>query len=199
VALSIISTLLFAASASQADPIVADWQPTKTKNGVAVSTAEIAGSRFLAYKAHTIIKASLDDVLAAITDHTGYPEWYDNCLEAELLEWLEPDGAVVRIVIKTPFPLANREAINQVVITRQGSEAMVSLTSRPTAKEPVKGLVRMTRASGSWHLRTVEAGTEVTHTYHADPKARVPAWMVNRFVVEAPIASLTNLRNRLQD
>jgi len=197
--LGVVGALLGAAPVAWADPIVADWQPAKTKNGVEVSTAEIEGSRFLAFKASTLIEANLDDVLAAISNHSSYPDWYDNCLAAELVEWVEPDSAVVRIVIKTPFPLANRDAVNQVVITRRGSEALVDLTSRPTAIQTVKGLVRMTQASGSWRLRAVEAGTEVTHTYHADPQVRVPAWMVNRFVVDGPINSLTNLKKRLQD
>ena len=198
-ALGFVGALVIVAPTCWAEPIVADWQPAKTKNGVEVSTAEIEGSRFLAFKAYTLIEAELDDVLAAISDHSSYPDWYDNCLAAELVEWIEPDSAVVRIVIKTPFPLANRDAINQVVITRRGSEALVDLTSRPTAMGNVKGLVRMTQASGSWHLRAVPTGTEVTHTYHADPQARVPAWLVNRFVVDGPISSLTNLRERLHD
>lgn len=198
-AIGLGSALLVGAPAAWPDPIVAEWQPAKTKNGIEVSTAEIEGSRFLAFKAHTVIEAALEDVLAAITDHSSYPEWYDNCLNAELVEWVEPDSAVVRIVIKTPFPLANRDAINQVTITRQGAQVLVDLTSRPTATAEVRGLVRMTTASGSWQLRSVAAGTEVTHTYHADPLARVPAWLVNRFVVDGPINSLTNLKKRLQD
>lgn len=176
-----------------ADVITADWQRAKQDKGVEVFTGEVVDSKFLAFKAITVIPAPLEAVLAAITDQVGYPEWYDNCKETEVIEYSGPDTAIVRIVIKTPFPLANREAVNQVSVTRVAGGAIVDLKSVPEAQPPVRGLVRMEQASGTWELQETEQGTRVIHTYHADPKAKVPAWIMNRFVVDGPINSLSEL------
>ena len=177
----------------------ADWQPAKTKDGVQVFTGLVPGSKFLAFKATTVIKAPVKAVLAAVTDHAAYPQWYDNCKSTEIIEWREPATALVHIVIKTPFPLSNRDAINQVTVIETPDETRVELTSLPEHIDHVRGLVRMETASGSWQLQPVAEGTRVIHTYHADPRARVPAWMVNRFVVDGPINSLTKLRGRLEN
>ena len=181
-----------------ADVIEAQWQPAKTKHGVEVRTGKVPGSKFLAFQATTVIDAPVDAVLAAVTDHASYPQWYDNCKATDVIEWQAPASAVVHIVIKTPFPLSNRDAVNRVTVVETEQETRVELTSLPDYMADVRGLVRMQVAAGSWRLQAVEQGTRVTHTYHADPQARVPGWMVNRFVVDGPINSLSNLRRRLE-
>ena len=182
----------------QADVVKADWQFAKEQDDVRVYTGEVQGSKFLAFQAMVEIKAPVEAVLEAIADHASYPQWYDNCKSTELLEMRSPNQAVVRIVIKTPFPLANRDAINQVTINRVDGGAVVDLRSLPNATASVRGLVRMEQASGTWVLEESADATRVIHTYHADPKASVPAWMVNRFVVDGPLRSLSALRKRLE-
>ena len=72
----------------------ADWQFAKEKHGVAVQTAEIPGSKFLAFKAVSHFAASVDDVLRVLVDHENYPEWYFNCERVELLERRDGDDAL---------------------------------------------------------------------------------------------------------
>ena len=175
----------------------ADWQPAKEAYGVRVATAKIAGSKFVAFRAETQIAATVDEILAVLTDHAAYPEWYFNCKDTEIIEWGEAQSALVRVTIKTPFPLANRDAVNLVTVEPRADGTLVRLVSQPERVPEVRGLVRMSIADGSWWLEPNGEGTRVTHFYNADPEARVPAWMVNRFVVDGPIKTLSNLRARL--
>lgn len=196
--LCVVGFLLLAGTA-QADEVQADWQPAKSKDGVEVLTGTVAGSKFLAFQATTLINAPVSDVLAVLTDHASYPEWYDNCKSTLILDWEEPATALVHIVIRTPFPLANRDAINRVTVVEGKAETRVELSSLPEYIAEERSLVRMHKASGSWQLQPVAQGTRVIHTYHADPRARVPAWMVNRFVVDGPIKTLSKLRRRVEN
>ncbi len=193
-----IGPLLCALLAGGAGAMEADWQPAKEEDGVSVATAKIGNSKFVAFRAETQINASVQEILAVLTDHESYPEWYDNCKETEVIEWGESQSALVRVTIKTPFPLANRDAVNYVTIEPGDNGTMVRMVSLPDRAAEVKGLVRMSVADGSWWLEPNGAGTRVVHFYNADPEARVPAWMVNRFVVDGPIRTLRALRERVE-
>ncbi len=193
-----IGLLLCALFAGGAGAMEADWQPAKEEDGVSVATAKIGNSKFVAFRAETQINASVQEILAVLTDHESYPEWYDNCKETEVIEWGESQSALVRVTIKTPFPLANRDAVNYVTIEPGDNGTMVRMVSLPDRAAEVKGLVRMSVADGSWWLEPNGTGTRVVHFYNADPEARVPAWMVNRFVVDGPIRTLRALRERVE-
>lgn len=178
--------------------IQGEWQSTKQAQDVHVYTAAVKDSNFLAFKAVTTLPFDLDTVLNAIMDHERYPKWYDNCQSSETLATLSPHEAVLRIVVKTPFPLANRDLINRATVARTAERAVVTLRSEPDFVPEKKGLVRMTRADGFWLLEAVNEGTRVSQVYHADAKAKAPAWVVNRFIVDGPIRSLSNLRIEIE-
>lgn len=181
-----------------ANEINADWQLAKQDRGVAVYTGAVAGSKFLAFKAVTIVADPLDEVLAVLLDHTKYPLWYANCEQAQVLDVLGTDQTMVRIVVKTPFPLASRETINTVTLTRSEHSARIDLVNAPGAVPLTRGVVRMQTAGGTWVLQTVPRGTQVLQTYHADPQVKMPAWMINRFIIDGPLQSMKNLADRLE-
>ena len=93
---------------------------------------------------------------------------YANCEQAQVLDVLGTDQTMVRIVVKTPFPLASRETINTVTLTRSEHSARIDLVNAPGAVPLTRGVVRMQTAGGSWVLQTVPGGTQVLQTYHAD-------------------------------
>ena len=175
-----------------------DWTPAKEQDGVSVATAKIGDSKFVAFRAETYMRATVAQILSVLTNHETYPEWYDNCKETEVIEWGDDHSALVRVTVKTPFPLANRDAVNYVTIETAAEGTLVRMVSQPERAEEVKGLVRMSVADGAWWLEPQGEGTRVVHFYNADPEARVPAWMVNRFVVDGPIKTLTRLRARVE-
>lgn len=181
-------------------PAEPQWQSARSKQGVEVFTRVVPGSKFLAFKAVTVMQADIDVILTALADHKAYPQWYANCAGSEVIEWQENSGAVVHVTIKAPFPLTNRDVVNQVMLERGPDHAHISLVSLPRHVPEVEGVVRLTAASGSWRLEAQPGGnTLVTHMYHADPQARTPAWLVNRFVVDGPLKTLANLRQRVEN
>ena len=196
--LSLLVVWVLPVSAGERDLDQAIWEPAKEERGVEVFTADIPGSKFLAFKATTVIAAPVGDVLAVLTEHPEYPGWYDNCAEVELIEYQQPDTAFIRVVVKTPFPWADREAVNRVTVVEAEQQTRVVLASVPNHIPSTQGLVRMQMAKGSWLLTPSPEGTKIVHTYHGDPMIRVPAWLVNRFVVDGPISTLVNLRKRVE-
>ena len=174
------------------------WQLAKEKAGVRVETASIGGSPFLAFRAETVIDATKEAVLVALNDHESYTEWYFNCKATDLIERHEDESALVRVTINAPFPLADRDAVNWVTVERKPAGTLVSLQSQPGRVDEVKGVVRMQVASGGWWLQNEGNATRVIHFYHADPKAKAPAWLVNRFVVDGPVRTLSKLRRKVE-
>jgi hypothetical protein len=195
---AVIGLVLFT-SWAQAEDNQPQWQAAKSKDGVAVFTALMPDSRFLAFKAVTVMDAKLDVIVMEIADYEAYPQWYYNIKETELVELPDSGEAIVRITIKAPFPFANRDAVNQVAIESHNDTMLIHLVSQPERVAAKDRIVRMSKASGSWLLEPHAEGTRVTHTYHADPKIRVPSWIMKRYVVDGPIKTLTNLRQRVED
>jgi hypothetical protein len=191
--------LVLCASLVRAEDSAPQWQAAKDKDGVAVFTALMPDSNFLAFKAITFMDAKPDAIMMEIADYDAYPQWYYNIKETELVEMPESGEAIVRTTIKTPFPFANRDAVNRVVIENNNETMLIKLVSEPEAIAAKDRIVRLSKASGSWLLEPNAEGTRVTHTYHADPKIRVPSWIMKRYVVDGPIRTLTNLRQRVED
>ena len=175
-----------------------DWRFAKEKSGVRVETASIDGSPFLAFRAETVIDAPKEAVLMALNDHESYAEWYANCKATDLIERHGDESALVRVTIDVPFPLADRDAVNWVTVERKPAGTLVSLQNQPGRIDEVKGLVRIQVASGGWWLQSEGDATRVIHFYHADPKAKAPAWLVNRFVVDGPLRTLSKLRRKVE-
>lgn len=182
----------------QAEDTPPQWQAAKDKDGVAVFTALMPDSNFLAFKAVTFMDAKLGTIMMEIADYDAYPQWYYNIKGNELVEMPDSGEAIVRTTIKTPFPFANRDAVNRVVVEIHNEAILIKLVSEPERVAAKDGIVRITKASGSWLLEPNAKGTRVTHTYHADPKIRVPNWIMKRYVVDGPIQTLTNLRRRVE-
>lgn len=57
------------------------------------------------------------------------------------------------------------------------------------------GQIRVTRLQGVWTMIPKgERETEVSYEMQADPAGEIPAWLANRFVIDAPMITLKTLR-----
>ncbi len=72
------------------------------------------------------------------------------------------------------------------------------LCTNPAAIRNCNKQIRMTVSSGRWTLEKEDNQTRVTLEYHADPEIPVPSWVSNRYVVQGPAKSLSNLKKRLK-
>jgi len=175
-----------------------NWNLSIQQDGIEVYTKKVPGSRIDAFKATTIISAEYDRVKEVILDYPNYPKWYQDYKKGEILEQSSPEKIVVRFVIDAPFPIKDRDSVNRVSVQQTDEHVKVTLESAPTFIPHNNKQIRMNVSSGRWTLEKNGNQTRVTIEYHADPQIPVPSWLSNRYVVQGPAKSLSNLKKRLQ-
>ena len=175
-----------------------DWTLKIQQDGITVYIKKVAGSRIDAFKATTMISAEYEKVKEVILDYPNYPKWYQDYKTGEILEQLNQDKIIVRFVIDAPFPIKDRDSVNRVSVQQTDEHIKVTLESAPTFIPHNNKQIRMTVSSGRWTLEKEDNQTRVTLEYHADPEIPIPSWVSNRYIVQGPAKSLSNLKKRLK-
>lgn len=193
-----ITLILFFASLLAHSMDEDGWIVRLQKDGVSVYTQKVKNSSIARFKATTIIEADYEIVKEVILDYPNYPLWYENYKSGSILKDKENKELLVRFVINAPFPIKDRDSVNQVFITQKDNFITIRLESRPNLMPQNKSLVRMSISSGEWKLVRSGDQTMVSLTYHADPEIPMPSWIANRYVVQGPANSLLNLKRRIE-
>ncbi len=174
------------------------WTLRVQNNGVDVSTQKVNGSSIDRFKATAIIEADYEAVKEFILDYPNYPLWYENYKSGNILKRQDNGELLVRFIINAPFPIKDRDSVNQVFIKQNEERITIRLESQPNLIAKTKGLVRMSISSGEWKLVKAGNQTKVSLIYHADPEIPIPSWIANRYLVQGPLNSLLNLKKRIE-
>ena len=189
------SLLLFSTNITSSEK--ENWNLRIQKDDVTVYTKKVAGSQIDAFKATTLVNAAYEKVKQIVLDYPNYPKWYQDYKSGEILEQLNQDEIIVHFVINAPFPIKDRDSVNRVFVQETDERITITLESTPTFIPHNNKQTRMAVSSGQWTLGKEGNQTRVTLEYHADPEIPIPSWVSNRYVVQGPVKSLSNLRKHL--
>ena len=180
---------------------IENWDLKKEKSGIAVYTRSVEGSDFDEFKAETIIEnANIYDVLNVLMDVENYINLYPDCYNPEILEQNGKWNNIHYILTKAPFPVKDRDGVNEITTTfdENGKSARVTIKPLPDYIPEKKGIVRIQKGAGFWQLTEENNGVAITYQYHGDPAGDVPAWLANSFVVTHPYKTIVNMRNMIK-
>ncbi len=168
------------------------WETAKDENGIKVSLAEIAGSKYKAYQGVTTIKASVAKIRALQDDVASACAWIHECKSQKLVD-KKGDESWTYTQFKAPFPVTDRDSYLHITTIQNADGSLTrKLQGVPTYKPEEKGYVRVAQVEGFWKL--VPKGdnlTEVTYQVHTEPGG-------SKFVVEAPYNTLLALKERAE-
>jgi len=177
----------------------ADWQLAKEEQGIKVFTRAVPGETLKAFKTEAVLAAPLEAILTVITDAASAHEWQNRCVESRLLEQRHGDEFLSYLRIETPWPLEDRDLVLNTRVVREGKAVICLLTNAPEAYPVQEGITRMPRYEGRWVLKPQGPGrTWVSNEGLTSPGGSIPDWLANTEVVEAPYATLANLRVRVE-
>jgi hypothetical protein len=179
------------------------WEQARNKNGVRVFNRPVPGSSFKEFRAVAEVKASLNSLVAVVSDADNYCAWYDECKEARRLgkdsatatEW------TVYYVQHAPFPVSDRDMILHGRIEQDGVTKVVTVTveGEPGAMPAQKGRVRVPVARGLWRFTPLAGGrVQVEYQMRIDPGGSVPAWLAGSTVTDGPLRTVTNFIREAQ-
>ena len=62
-----------------------------------------------------------------------------------------------------------------------------------------KNYIRLKEAEGFWQIKEIEENKiSLIYQYYGEPGGSLPAWLVNMFIVDGPMDTLTNLKKMLE-
>ena len=191
--LSILILMLFGSGTSFAQ----EWKLAKEQDGIIVYTKKEENSAFKTFKAIVEIDSPIEKVEKSILDFDSYPEWVYNVENVEIVKE-NANSIFVYLHLSAPWPVSDRDMILKHVCTKEHSKTLITMESYPSKEEEKDGLVRIFEAKGKWELNKIDNNkTKVIYQFLADPNGSLPSAIVNMFVLDGPLVTLNNLRNKL--
>lgn len=184
--------MLYAQSPSA--QVTEDWKLRKEENGIRVLTRPQPGSDFAAVRAEMVLQnVSLAALTALIEDPSACSLLESRCAEARVLERTSAQEMLLYRHNDMPFPIKDRDMVLRV-ITVQNPETLqvaITLVSEDGILPENPRRVRLPSAASAWYFTPLGEGrVEVVSEGHIDPGASLPAWALNRFLVDAPFATM---------
>ncbi len=175
------------------------WEEIYESKGVVVSRAEIAGSKFVAFKGKTVYDAPIENVLGVILDNDHRLDWVGRLQENRVLEQTTPFDYVVYQHFGLPPLFSDRDYVYRGVATRDARGVVylaMSSVEHPAAPETVG--VRAELVDSRYVIVALDAQrTQVEVEIVTDPRGSMPAWIVNLIQRTWPRDTLVGIREQL--
>jgi hypothetical protein len=194
--------LIFAIFVNGANANDHDWELARDRDGIAVYTKPVAGSKFKAVKSTMTVQATLSELVALVRDSAACSEWADLCKKAEVVESVSETELYVYTYNDLPWPVSDRDAIAHIIWAQEPEHGTVTMTASlvdgntPSTKVPeVRKAIRLKYGKTSWEFKPLSAGrVAVTSRAHVDPEGATPAWLTNRLLVGSPYDTMLAMR-----
>lgn len=196
--ISLTILMAFILNAEASIDIPADnWVLEKDKDNIKVWTLETETSSIKSFKAVTSINASVTQLAAVLKDIEAYPQWMSNIGTTEVLEAINENECYYYFEVEAPWPVSNRDNIVHFKLTKnyETKGFKVYVTGEADYIAENQDIVRIPKSIGTWQFIPLEEEkTEVVFEYAADPGGKLPAWVINIFIIDGPFKTLSNLK-----
>jgi len=184
------------------NPLIAqDWALEKDKAGIKVFTRKVEGYAIKEYKAVTTLKTTITDLVKLMKNHEGLKSWFVKCPVSTRLKKVSEEEYYVYFLNDAPWPVSDRDNITKMTfeLLDNGTQ-LIHLKGIPDYIPEKAGIVRLPRMEAKWTFEPQADGqVKVIQQVLADLGGKVPGWLVNFAIVEAPFETLSNLKNRIEN
>ncbi|WP_276680498.1 START domain-containing protein [Thalassolituus oleivorans] len=176
-----------------------DWNEATydEEDDIRVYTRHVEGSDTLAFKAITYVSGRLTAGVALLQDAPRTKDWVFNCKIMEEIELISDTQGIYYMITNMPWPVKDRDSITETRVSQDQESLVVrvDMKARNDVFPSNDDFIRIKEMSGYW-LFTPKEGNQIEVIYeaHADPGGGLPSWLVNSFLVDAPLNTLRGFR-----
>ena len=176
--------------------ISSDWELKKEENNIKVYLRKNESNN-VEYLAETVINTNIDSILDIILDYDNSHKWMYKLEDSRIIEKKYDSLFYVYFTMEMGWPLKKRDLVSDVKIDKKDGFVSISLNSVPNYI-PVDGnYIRIFDSKSIWNLSKIsDEETKVTLQSYAVIDG-LPSFVVELFIVDGPIFSLSNLKNRI--
>lgn len=195
----LLLTLTISALPASAGAIPADgWTLVSSESDIKVYRKKVSGSDLLKYRAEGVINAPPAKVMSVIRDTARLQEWTKKVKAVKRVSDPSPDEWIEWVRVSMKWPVRDREFLYRSRMEYEpASGSIVVRVASVTDPHipPSKGAIRADIHEGLYRLTSLGRGrrTRVSAEIHADPKGKIPDWIVNIVQKKAPRTTLRNL------
>jgi len=179
--------------------IAQTWALEKDKDHIQVFTRKVEGFELKEYKAVVTLKTTIAALNSLMKNHDNLKNWFVRCPESKLLKKISEEEYYLYFLNDAPWPVSDRDNITKMTfeLLDNGTQ-LVHLKGIPDFLPKKEGIVRLPRMQATWTFEPQANGmVKVTQQVLADLGGKVPAWLVNMAIVDAPYETLCNLRKEI--
>ena len=176
--------------------ISSDWELKKEENNIKVYLRKNESNN-VEYLAETVINSNIDSILDIILDYDNSHKWMYKLEDSRIIEKKYDSLFYVYFTMEMGWPLKKRDLVSDVKIDKKDDFVSIRLNSVPNFI-PVDGnYIRIFDSKSIWNLSKIsDEETKVTLQSYAVIDG-LPSFVVELFIVDGPIFSLSNLKNKI--
>ena len=145
-------------------------------------------------------KGNFKKLMAALNDIETNKKLFNSCTEARLLKQIDVHSSYQYFYFKMPLTISDRDIISKVTI--KNTDSTYSLVSNSVDSKMIafkSKVIRITQANTSWQFKKTRSG-DIHMEYYAsaDPKGKIPKWVVNAFAIREARISIDKLKKMIQ-
>ena len=187
-------------AAESIDPL--EWQELKNADGIQLFSRSVTGTDLLKVKAIAVVDADINSIKAVIDDVAHHSDWLPYLIEARVLQQISATEMLLYGRFDAAWPARDRDIVYRVRVS-QHEDGSVSYQqqSQQSSLMPVQDdYVRATLMQGGYRLIPLNGKqTRVEMLLHADPRGKLPLWIVNIVLQRLPFESLKGLMKQLAE
>ena len=178
-----------------------NWKFRIEHKGIKIFSSKVNGSDIHGFKGVTEMQVSLKKLISLFHDMASYNRWVHQLVDMHILDKTDAVEYVVRQIIKTPWPLQEREVIMRTgLVSAGGNSVALTMKGEPDYLPDNPKYHRVRHATGMWVFNpTAQGKVHITFVMHIDPGKDVPSSLSNAGMFEVPFYSLNNLRTLMMD
>ncbi len=173
------------------------WKSYKNKSGIAIDYRILEADPYATIRATMQIDVSMETLYNKLMNINSSPQWTTGLDQVNLIEQLTHKNFIYS-VIDTPWPLKNRDVFSLLEYKKiEENQILLGVREVGDFITHYQGFRRMPLMRACWDMSGNDTGVTLLYTAYADPDTSVPAWISNRFGLQAVMSSFKRLRQQL--
>lgn len=180
-----------------------DWQLEKEKDGVKIYARSVEGWEIREIRAVSTVSAGVGSIVAVLNDvENSAPKLSDVVRHSTIAHRDSDTQFRIYSVLDMPWPLSDRDSLNQRVVQLDAESGVVTITDTATQgiMPEKEDLVRIVDSRQQWTLTPISnTETQVQLQVLVDPNGPIPSSVINSMSIGQPIGTLTTLKELVKE
>ena len=177
------------------DSLETNWKLKKEENNIKVFLRKTLDDR-QEYLAETIIHKDMNSIYEEIIDYNSSYKWMYKLESSKILDKKNDSLFYVQFTIEMSWPLKKRDLVSDVKIKKNKDFISISLVSSPDYIKSSDDFIRIKDSKSKWVLSKIDNETTKVSLQSYAVIDGIPSFIVDMFIVEGPLFSLSNLKSK---